>query len=137
MEIEKEGSDKTQQKELLENGRNCFIEILKSYRKIIRTVKEDEHEDNKYPHVSAFKVQTEISRITHSFEQIQIVLNETMQQFVLIQNAGRDDRIEHHQNVLKDSQRSLDLFLTQLELLTDQGESLIAECESALLPPTK
>ncbi|BFU20046.1 hypothetical protein EHI8A_212050 [Entamoeba histolytica HM-1:IMSS-B] len=134
MEIEKEGLlEKTQERELLEKGKNCFFEIVKSYRKMIRTIKQDDSEENKYPMVSSLKVQTEITKITQNFEKIQIILNESMTQHLLREDFGRSDRFFSHRKTLEQTQKKLNLFLTTLEYLRGQGEGLLAECESATI----
>ena len=112
--------------EFIEKGKKCFIDILNSYKRILKKISTDMHG---YPSVSNLFVESEINKIMINFEEIQIILNESMQQNLVKEDFGRFKKKDDYSNILEENKKTMSTFITKIENYKDIGENLLALCE--------
>ena len=116
--------------EFIGKGNDCFVNIVKSYERILRTVSKELFE-NKYPSMTSLEVQNFIFEIIQNFEQIQIIMNESMQQCLSNEELGRANKRVEYEKALDHSKSTFQSFMSDLEKFKNQGEVILAQCESA------
>ena len=114
---------------LLQKGTGLYRSILKEYKQLLVNLHEGA---NDFPHMEPLLHETEVLKILHGFEMIQVTLNKARQQFVLLNDFERDEKKTAHDDSLRKAQAAVDAMGQGVRDLRDEGELLLARCESAV-----
>lgn len=117
-----------QENEFLKQGNDCFFNIIKSYQQMIKTISQDISKGG-YPSMSNLKVQSEIVKVIQNFEQLQIIMNESMQKCSCNEELVREQKLRSYHSQLKSTKQNLATFFNDLESIKIEGEVLLAKCE--------
>ena len=112
----------------IKKGNLCFSNIIKSYEEMLKFIAKDVSNSG-YPSMSNLKVQSEIVKIIQSFEQIEIIMNESMEKSICCEESGKEQKLQSYHTQLKASKDTITSFMNDLENLKNEGEILLSKCE--------